>query len=129
MTPAAKLTEAFGVAHPITQDGMQWRPRRVGRGHRERRCTRLRHRPDATHCTRGAGLHQSGGLEAGIWWVNTAMGLINVATVDTMISQIICEAERLASTGLRGVVGLLPRQVARADSASLARPRQQGRTR
>ncbi|MGX9787738.1 NAD(P)H-dependent flavin oxidoreductase [Mycobacterium sp. MMS18-G62] len=55
---------------------------------------------------RGARVYETGDLEAGIWWISTAMGLINnIPTVDAMISQIIDEAEDLINGRLRDVVG------------------------
>jgi nitronate monooxygenase len=55
---------------------------------------------------RGARVYETGDLEAGIWWVSTAMGLINdIPTVDAMISQMIAEAEDLINGRLRDVVG------------------------
>ena len=54
---------------------------------------------------RGARVYETGDLEAGIWWISTAMGLINdIPTVDAMITQIIEEAERLINGRLREMV-------------------------
>jgi NADH:quinone reductase (non-electrogenic) len=54
---------------------------------------------------RGARVYETGDVEAGIWWISTAMGLINnIPTVDSMISQIIDEAEDLINGRLRDMV-------------------------
>lgn len=54
---------------------------------------------------RGARVYETGDLEAGIWWISTAMGLINdIPAVDAMITQIIEEAEHLINGRLREMV-------------------------
>jgi len=54
---------------------------------------------------RGARVYETGDLEAGIWWISTAMGLIDdIPTVDAMITQIIEEAEHLINGRLREMV-------------------------
>ncbi|EHI14886.1 2-nitropropane dioxygenase [Mycolicibacterium thermoresistibile ATCC 19527] len=54
---------------------------------------------------RGARVYETGDLEAGIWWVGTAMGLIDdIPTVDAMISRIVREAEELIRTRLPGMI-------------------------
>lgn len=54
---------------------------------------------------RGARVYETGDLEAGIWWISTAMGLIDdISTVDAMITQIIEEAEHLINGRLREMV-------------------------
>jgi nitronate monooxygenase len=54
---------------------------------------------------RGARVYETGDLEAVIWWISTAMGLINdIPTVDAMITQIIEEAEHLINGRLREMV-------------------------
>ena len=54
---------------------------------------------------RGARVYETGDLDAGIWWISTAMGLINdIPTVDAMVSQIVCEARDLINSRLRGMV-------------------------
>jgi nitronate monooxygenase len=54
---------------------------------------------------RGARVYETGDLEAGIWWISTAMGLINdIPTVDAMITQMIEEAEHLINGRLREMV-------------------------
>jgi len=54
---------------------------------------------------RGARVYETGDLEAGVWWISTAMGLINdIPPVDAMITQIIEEAEHLINGRLREMV-------------------------
>jgi len=54
---------------------------------------------------RGARVYETGDLEAGIWWISTAMGLIDdIPTVDALVSRIVREAEDLIDTRLRGMV-------------------------
>jgi nitronate monooxygenase len=54
---------------------------------------------------RGAQVYETGDLEAGIWWIGTAMGLIDdIPTVDTLVSRIVREAEDLIGARLGGMV-------------------------
>jgi len=45
---------------------------------------------------RGVKVYETGDLDAGIWWVSTAMGLINdIPTVGELVARIVDEAENL----------------------------------
>jgi nitronate monooxygenase len=60
---------------------------------------------------RGVQVYETGDLEAGIWWVSTAMGLINdIATVGQLVARIVDEAENL-------IIGRLADMVASGPSA------------
>ena len=54
---------------------------------------------------RGRKVFDDGDVDAGIWTVGTAMGLINdIPTVGDLVSRIVSEAEELISGRLAGMV-------------------------
>jgi NAD(P)H-dependent flavin oxidoreductase YrpB (nitropropane dioxygenase family) len=54
---------------------------------------------------RGRSVYESGNLDAGIWWVGTAMGLINdIPTVAALVARIVEEAEDLITQRLSATV-------------------------
>ena len=55
---------------------------------------------------RGRQVFESGDVEAGIWTVGTAMGLINdIPSVSELVSRIVAGAEELITGGLADLVG------------------------
>jgi nitronate monooxygenase len=54
---------------------------------------------------RGVKVYESGDLDAGIWWVGTAMGLIDdIPTAGELVSRIVSDAEQIISRRLGGAV-------------------------
>lgn len=54
---------------------------------------------------RGVKVYETGDLDAGIWWVGTAMGLIDdIPNVDELVSRIVSEAEEIITLRLGGAV-------------------------
>ncbi|MFV9633830.1 NAD(P)H-dependent flavin oxidoreductase, partial [Mycobacterium neumannii] len=54
---------------------------------------------------RGARVYETGDLDAGIWWIGTAMGLINdIPTCGDLVSRIVDEAEEIISGRLAGAL-------------------------
>ncbi|EHI13353.1 NAD(P)H-dependent flavin oxidoreductase [Mycolicibacterium thermoresistibile] len=54
---------------------------------------------------RGAKVYETGDLEAGIWWIGTAMGLINdIPTVGELVSRMVSEAEEIINGRLAGAL-------------------------
>ena len=62
---------------------------------------------------RGVKVYETGDLEAGIWWVSTAMGLINdIPTVGELVSRIVREAEELIAGRLADMMAPAPAELA-----------------
>jgi nitronate monooxygenase len=54
---------------------------------------------------RGVKVYETGDLDAGIWWIGTAMGLIDdIPTAGDLVSRIVTEAEALIAQRLAGLV-------------------------
>jgi nitronate monooxygenase len=54
---------------------------------------------------RGVKVYETGDLDAGIWWVGTAMGLIDdIPTAGELVSRIVSEAEQIISERLAGAL-------------------------
>ncbi len=54
---------------------------------------------------RGRTVYETGDIEAGIWWVGTAMGLVgDIPTVGEVVARIVGEAADLISCGLPGML-------------------------
>lgn len=54
---------------------------------------------------RGVTVYQTGDLDAGIWWIGTAMGLIDdIPTVGDLVSRIMAEAEQIINERLCGAL-------------------------
>ena len=54
---------------------------------------------------RGAKVYETGDLEAGIWWIGTAMGLIDdIPSAGELVSRIVSEAEQIIADRLAGAV-------------------------
>ncbi len=61
--------------------------------------------------TRGVKVYEVGDLDAGIWSVGTAMGLINdIPTVGELVSRIVAEAEELITGRLGDMVAPDPNE-------------------
>src|SRR6202022_2045192 len=55
--------------------------------------------------TRGRAVYESGDVEAGVWWVSTAMGLINdIPTAGELGSRIVAEAKDLITQRLSAAI-------------------------
>ena len=77
MSITTKFTEVFGVEHPIV----------------------------LVAGTRGVKVYEVGDVDAGIWSVGTAMGLINdIPTVGELVSRIVEEAEEIIGGRLADMV-------------------------
>jgi nitronate monooxygenase len=58
---------------------------------------------------RGVKVYETGDLDAGIWWVSTAMGLINdIPTVEELVARIVEEAENLTIGRLADMIVSAP---------------------
>ncbi|MCV7043030.1 nitronate monooxygenase [Mycolicibacterium moriokaense] len=54
---------------------------------------------------RGVKVYETGDLDAGIWWVGTAMGLIDdIPTAGELVSRIVAEAEQIINERLAGTL-------------------------
>jgi nitronate monooxygenase len=54
---------------------------------------------------RGVKVYETGDLDAGIWWVGTAMGLIDdIPTAGDLVSRIVSEAEAIITERLAGAL-------------------------
>lgn len=54
---------------------------------------------------RGVKVYETNDLDAGIWWVGTAMGLIDdIPTAGELVSRIVAEAEQIISERLAGAL-------------------------
>ena len=54
---------------------------------------------------RGVKVYETGDLDAGIWWVGTAMGLIDdIPTAGELVSRIVTEAEQIITERLCGAM-------------------------
>ncbi|WP_172799408.1 nitronate monooxygenase, partial [Mycobacterium sp. IS-3022] len=55
---------------------------------------------------RGVKVYETGDLDAGIWWVGTAMGLINdIPTCGELVARIVSEAEEIITGRLSEMLG------------------------
>jgi NAD(P)H-dependent flavin oxidoreductase YrpB (nitropropane dioxygenase family) len=58
---------------------------------------------------RGVKVYETGDLDAGIWWVSTAIGLINdIPTVGELVARIVEEAENLITERLADMIASAP---------------------
>lgn len=54
---------------------------------------------------RGVKVYETGDLDAGIWWVGTAMGLIDdIPTAGELVSRIVTKAEQIITERLCGAM-------------------------